>query len=224
MVKAILFDLDGTIVNTDPIHYQAWKEMLKSYGMEIDEKFYQTKVSGKTNQKILEDILPQLSQEEAEQFADDKEAMFRNLATDLQPLPGFRELIDWTEKHDVKRALVTNAPRLNAEYILKLLGIEDIFPTIVLAEEEIAGKPDPLPYKIGLKRLGVNAEAAIALEDSPSGIRSAVGAHIRTIGIASTHNPTILEDVGAFMVIDDFTDLKLWGLINSLDKLLMANG
>jgi beta-phosphoglucomutase-like phosphatase (HAD superfamily) len=61
---------------------------------------------------------------------------------------------------------VTNAPRLNAEFVLKVLGIEDIFPTIVLAEEEIAAKPDPLPYQIGLKRLGVNASEAIALEDS----------------------------------------------------------
>jgi beta-phosphoglucomutase len=224
LLKAILFDLDGTIVNTDPIHYQAWREMLKSHGMEINEKFYQTRISGKTNQKILEEIMPQLSLEAAEKFADDKEAMFRNLAINLQPLPGFRELIDWTEKHNIKRALVTNAPRLNAEFVLKVLGIEDIFPTIVLAEEEIAAKPDPLPYQIGLKRLGVNASEAIALEDSPSGILSAVGADIPTIGIASTHNPARLKDVGAFMVIPDFTDLKFWGMINSLGELLMVNG
>jgi beta-phosphoglucomutase-like phosphatase (HAD superfamily) len=65
--------------------------------------------------------------------------------------------------------------------------------------------------------LGITAEQAIALEDSPSGIRSAVGADIRTIGIASTHEPQVLQDIGAFMAIPDFTDLQLWTFLNSLD-------
>ncbi|WP_341525317.1 HAD-IA family hydrolase [Nostoc sp. UHCC 0302] len=216
MLVAILFDLDGTIVNTDPIHYRAWQEMLLNYSIEIDETFYKSRISGRLNPEIVKDILPQLSSAEGEIFADEKEALFRKLAPHLKPLNGFLELLAWTDAHHLNRALVTNAPRLNAEFMLKVLGIKEAFSTIVLADDCIAGKPDPAPYQVALNKLGISADQAIALEDSPSGIRAAVGAGIRTIGIASTHNPQVLLEVGAFMAIPDFTDLQLWTLLNSL--------
>ncbi|MDZ8027565.1 MAG: HAD-IA family hydrolase [Nostoc sp. DedQUE11] len=215
MLAAILFDLDGTIVNSDPIHYRAWKEMLLNFSIEIDETFYKSKISGRLNPEIVQDILPQLSLTEREKFADEKEALFRRLASNLQPLSGFSELLAWTDTHQLKRALVTNAPRLNAEYMLEVLGIKEAFHTIVLADDCIAGKPDPAPYQVALNKLEIQAEEAIALEDSPSGIRAAIGANIRTIGIASTHNPQLLREIGAFMAIPDFTDLQLWTLLNS---------
>jgi beta-phosphoglucomutase len=216
MLTAILFDLDGTIVNTDPTHYRAWQEMLLNYSIEIDETFYKSRISGRLNPEIVKDILPQLSVAEGEKFADEKEALFRKLAPHLKPLNGFLELLAWTDAHHLNRALVTNAPRLNAEFMLEVLEIKEAFPTIVLADDCIAGKPDPAPYQVALNKLGIQADQAIALEDSPSGIRAAVGAGIRTIGIASTHNPQVLLEVGAFMAISDFTDLQLWTLLNSL--------
>lgn len=216
MLTAILFDLDGTIVNTDPIHYQAWRQMLWKCNIEIDETFYKSRISGRLNPEIVKDILPELSSAAGREFADEKEALFRELASHLQPLNGFAELIAWTEVHQLKRALVTNAPRLNAEFMLEVLGITDSFHQIVLADDCVAGKPNPAPYQVALSKLGIPAEKAIALEDSPSGIRAAVGAGIRTIGIASTHDPDILLEVGSFMAIPDFTDLHLWTLLNSL--------
>ncbi|WP_413199053.1 HAD family hydrolase [Nostoc piscinale] len=218
MLAAVLFDLDGTIVNTDPIHYQAWQQMLADYNIEIDEKFYQSRISGRLNPEIVKDILPQLSPAEGQKFADDKEALFRELASNLQPLSGFAELLAWTETHQLKRALVTNAPRLNVEFVLEVLGIKEAFHTVILAEDCTAGKPDPAPYQAALNKLKINAEKAIALEDSPSGIRAAVAAGIPTIGIASTHDPQNLQTVGAFMAIPDFTDLQLWTFLNSLTE------
>lgn len=218
MLAAILFDLDGTIVNTDPLHYQAWREMLLSYGVEIDETFYKSRISGRLNPEIVKDILPQLSPSAGQKVAEEKEALFRQLALHLQPLSGFSELLAWTETHQLKRALVTNAPRLNTEFMLELLGIKAAFHTIVLADDCIAGKPDPAPYQVALKNLGITAENAIALEDSPSGIRSAVGAGIRTIGITSTQSPQVLQEIGAFMTIPDFTDLQMWTFLNSLSQ------
>ncbi len=214
MLSAILFDLDGTLVNTDPIHFLAWQEMLGRYGVDIDENFYKTQISGRLNPEILKDILPQLSPIEAEEFADEKEAMFRDMAPKLEAMPGLRELLAWTQMHKIKRALVTNAPRDNAKFLLRVLGLENTFELIVLAEDEAAAKPDPTPYRVAVERLGVSVGNAIALEDSPSGIRSAVGAGIRTIGIASTHDPNKLHELGAFMAIPDFTDPQLWIFLN----------
>ncbi len=153
MLAAILFDLDGTIANTDPIHYQAWREMLTDYGIDIDETFYKSRISGRTNPQIIEDLLPQLSSEEGARFADEKEERFRQKAREiLKPMNGFAELIAWTETHKLKRALVTNAPKLNVEFMLEVLDIQEVFDTVVLGEDCIAGKPDPAPYQVSLKR------------------------------------------------------------------------
>ncbi|MBF2062911.1 MAG: HAD family phosphatase [Calothrix sp. C42_A2020_038] len=218
MLTAILFDLDGTLVNTDPIHFLAWQKMLSRYDMDIDENFYQKKISGRLNPEILADILPQLSPQEVREFAEEKEAMFRDMAPSLQRLPGLTELLTWTDTHQVKRALVTNAPRQNAEFMLNVLGLNDAFEVVVIAEDEAAAKPDPTPYRVGVQRLGVSIENAVALEDSPSGIRSAVGAGLKTIGIASTHDPEKLREIGACMAIPDFTDLRLWTFLNQIEE------
>jgi beta-phosphoglucomutase-like phosphatase (HAD superfamily) len=99
MLSAILFDLDGTIVNTDPIHFLAWQKMLSRYGLNIDENFYKTRISGGLNPEILKDIMPQLSPIEANKFADEKEAMFRDMAFKLEPMPGLNELLAWTQTY-----------------------------------------------------------------------------------------------------------------------------
>ncbi len=215
MLAAILFDLDGTIVNTDPIHYQVWLDMLLEYNVEINEEIYKSNISGRLNPNIIQDLLPHLSVEERKQFAEEKEARFRNQASSLEPINGFAQLLDWSKKHHLKRALVTNAPRLNAYFMLEALQLKEAFDIIILAGEEKAAKPDPTPYKVALERLGVNPEEAIAIEDSASGIRSATTAGIRTFGMASTQTPEALEEFGAFMTISDFADSQLWNFLNS---------
>lgn len=215
MLTAILFDLDGTIVNTDPIHYQVWRGILLEYQIEINEKIYKSNFSGRLNPEIIQDVLPQLSAEENENLAEEKEARFRQQASLLKPIKGFTQLLAWSEKHHLKRALVTNAPKLNAYFMLEALQLKEAFDIIILAEEEAAAKPDPTPYKVALERLGVNAAQAIAIEDSPSGIFSAINAGIRTFGMASTQTPETLRELGVFMAISDFADSQLWTFLDS---------
>ncbi len=210
MLAAILFDLDGTLANTDPIHFTLWQKILKDYDIELDQAFYQENISGNTNAQVVAKILPQLSAQEGEQMGIDKEAMYRRQAKTLSPTPGLSKLIQLTDKIPLKRAVVTNAPRENAEHILEALQLTDTFPIIVVSDDAPPGKPDPAPYKLGLEKVGVTSENAIAFEDSTTGIRSAVAAGIYTIGVASTHNPELLLAAGASIVIQDFNDPHLW--------------
>lgn len=214
MLTALLFDLDGTVADTDPIHYSTWQEVMLSYGLEITPAFYQAKFSGRLNDQIIQDLLPELSPEAGEQLSQYKEAIFRErAATILQPLPGLLEVIDWADQQQLKRAAVTNAPRTNAEFMLQVLGLQARIPIVILGDELPKGKPDPLPYQTALDQLGVTASEAIAFEDSPSGVRSAVAAGILTVGIATTHNPEGLYELGATLVVSDFTDLRLRDLL-----------
>ncbi|MBE9168481.1 HAD-IA family hydrolase [Pleurocapsales cyanobacterium LEGE 06147] len=213
MLSAILFDLDGTLVNTDPLHFAIWQDLLTQFKLDIDRNFYQQHISGRTNAEILQDILPQLSFQEASQFALDKEIRFRELAQELQPMPGLERMLAWIETNNLKTAVVTNAPRDNAIHMLDVLQLSSVFPLVILAEDAPPGKPDPAPYQLALSRLNVESKEAIAFEDSASGIRAAVGAGIFTIGVASTHPPESLVEAGATMVIKDFTSDNLWQFI-----------
>ncbi|MER3434335.1 MAG: hydrolase [Leptolyngbya sp. ERB_1_1] len=213
VLAAILYDLDGTIADTDPVHFIAWQDCLREFDIKIDETIYKQRMSGRTNPPIIAEFLPQLSSAEAEALADRKEARFRELAEHLQPNAGLRSLIDWAKQHSLKQAVVTNAPRENAYFMLKVLKLDQVFDRLVLADDLGIGKPDPAPYTYALKEFGLNPDQAIAFEDSPSGVRSAVAAGIPTIGISSTQMPETLQGLGVKFAIADFTAPELWALL-----------
>lgn len=215
MLAAILYDLDGTIVNTDPLHYRVWQKLLQEYDIEIDEEFYKNRMSGRLNPQIVQDLMPELSKEAVQQFSALKEARFREVAGTLTPLPGLLNTIAWATDCGLKQAVVTNAPRQNAYHMLRVLNLQERFERVVISEDIGVAKPDPGPYQYILNQFGLTPEQALAFEDSPSGIRAAVGAGIPTVGIASTQDPTDLYHLGAMLVIPDFTDSQLWALLDS---------
>ena len=211
--RALLFDLDGTLAETDSLHLPTWVEALLPHGIEVDEAFYRENISGRANAEVVRDLLPGLSDEEGRSISDAKEESFRDLAGELEPLPGLLNFLREIEARGLQTGLVTNAPAENAGAVLLALELQDSFDTVVLSGEVEAVKPDPAPYAEALKRLGVAPEDALAFEDSVSGIASAVGAGIPTVGIASTQEPGKLREAGVFMVARDFTDPKLRALI-----------
>ncbi|MGB3403092.1 MAG: HAD family phosphatase [Microcoleaceae cyanobacterium] len=216
MLKAILFDLDGTLANTDPLHFKIWQELLKEQGIEINRESYQAKISGRQNPEIIQDLLPDFSQQDSVEFAEHKEQLFREQAKSLEPLAGFLELLEWIEKQQLQTAVVTNAPRKNADFMLDALNLTERFKTVILGEDMTAGKPDPAPYQYCLKQLNIQPSEAIVFEDSPSGIRSAIAAEIDTIGMATTHDPTELKELGVSLVIDNFCSSQMWEKIKSM--------
>ncbi|WP_337843943.1 HAD family phosphatase [Thermus sp.] len=204
MLKALLFDLDGTLADTDPLHLLAWREALKPFGLEVDPSFYRARISGRLNPEIVRDLLG-LTGEKAEALIAQKEARFRALAQGLSPTPGLPELLGKARAKGLLWGVVTNAPKENASHVLEALGLSP--PLLVLAEEVGRGKPDPLPYRVALARLGVRPEEALAFEDSPSGVRSAVGAGIPTYALLTGHPAEALLEAGAKGVLRDFREV-----------------
>jgi HAD superfamily hydrolase (TIGR01509 family) len=214
LYRALLFDLDGTLAETDSLHLPTWVDALRPYGIEIDEEFYRERISGRSNSKIVEDLLPNVSAEEGRALAEAKEASFRERADELELLPGLLDFVRGAKDRGLSLALVTNAPGENVEAMLLALELRELFDEVVLSDEVGRVKPDPAPYRGALDRLGVAPEEALAFEDSTSGIASSVGAGIPTVGIASTQAPETLEGAGAFMVAADFADPDLRGLLD----------
>ncbi|WP_414475816.1 HAD family hydrolase [Microvirga sp. M2] len=215
MLKALIFDMDGTLVHSDPVHLRAFAEVLSPEGVTIDEHVYRSTIIGRTNESIFATLLPHRSVEDHVAFADEKEAAFRRLALDLKPLDGLVELLDWADERGIGTALVTNAPRLNAEHMLDVLGITKRFPIQVTIDQVERGKPDPLPYLTALERLGVRADEAIAFEDSPSGMKAAKAAGLFSFGMLTGLTAQDMRDVGADVVIADFHASALWNVLHS---------
>ena len=213
MYRALLFDLDGTLAETDSLHLPTWVDVLEPYGVRVDEEFYRASISGRNTSKIVRDLLPELSDEENRSVGDAKEARFRERATELEPLPGLVDFIQRGRERGMSIVLVTNAPGENVQAILLALELRDFFDAVVLADEVEAVKPDPAPYTAALKKVGVAAEEALAFEDSVSGISSSVAAGIPTVGIVSSQKPETLLAAGAFVTAEDFTDPQLRALI-----------
>jgi len=214
LYRALLFDLDGTLAETDSLHLPTWVDVLRPYGIEVDEEFYKARISGRSNSKIVEDLLPDLSAEDGRDLAEAKEASFRERAGELEPLPGLLNFMEEAKDRGFSLALVTNAPEENVEAILLALDLGVFFDEVVLSDEVGPVKPDPAPYKAALEKLGIGPEEALAFEDSTSGIASAVGAGIPTVGMASTQAAETLEEAGAFVVAEDFADPKLRELLS----------
>jgi HAD superfamily hydrolase (TIGR01509 family) len=211
-LKAILFDLDGTLANTDPLHFQVFQQMLDERGVGLDAIAYGHKISGRTNQAILQDFFPHFSEADIQHFSHEKESRYRALAqTQIEPLPGLLALLDRLQKNQLKTAVVTNAPRLNAEFMLAALGLAETFEFVILGEDLPRAKPDPLPYETAIARFGIQPQEALVFEDSPAGIRAAIAAGIPTVGVASTHEPQALLALGVEFVVQDFMDERLWG-------------
>ncbi|KAK8926362.1 hypothetical protein KSP39_PZI018915 [Platanthera zijinensis] len=214
-LEAVLFDIDGTICDSDPIHYHAFREMFLEIGynngVPISEDFYVEVISGRHNDYLGKALFPDWSFEKSAKFLEDKEAIFRRLAKEkLKAVTGLHKLCKWVENHGLKRIAVTNAPRPNAELMISILGLADFFQLIVVGGECERAKPFPDPYLRALKELNASREHTFIFEDSVSGIEAGVAAGMAVVGVATRNPEQSLIDAGASLIIIDYEDTELW--------------
>lgn len=209
-LKALIFDLDGTLVDTDALHFQAYRDVLAQSDIAIDKTLYDSQMMGRPNPEIVKEFFPQFTGDDVTKLIEAKEQRFRELAKKLEPIAGLNELLAWAKRNSVEVALVTSAVRPSAYFMLEAINLEHTFATRVFAEDLEVGKPDPLPYRVALQKLKLEADEVIVFEDSSAGVRSAVDAGIWTVGMLTTQTEKALKKVGASVVIRDFSDKSLW--------------
>lgn len=208
-LAALIFDLDGTLVDSDPYHLRAFREMGARTGIDVDEEYFLQHISGRSNGEICAGLWPAASEDEHLRLSAEKETLFRSMLGDISPISGLRALLDWAKHRGLSMAVVSNAPKVNILAITEALGITDCFSALISGEDLGRGKPDPLPYLAALERLNVPASHAVAFEDASAGIRAAVAAEIPTVGIATTQTHEFLRDAGAILSVGDFSDARL---------------
>jgi len=211
-VKGFLMDIDGTMAETDPLHEIAIREMFRRAGASadvvVDHRFIRENISGVDNADIVEKFLPHLSPEDAEKWIVDKESYFREVAkTQIEPVQGLRELMRWIKRRGIAAAAVTNAPRPNALMILEGIGLAADFAPVVIGPECSNAKPHPEPYLAAMRKLGLQPEDCVAVEDSVTGAMAAVAAGVYTIGILTSQTAEAMGKIGVSHTIRDYRDL-----------------
>jgi HAD superfamily hydrolase (TIGR01509 family) len=215
MKTALLFDLDGTLVDSDAEHLMAFQRVFATRGIELERSEYAAYIMGASNELIARRYLSHLRPHEQTATLDAKEAAYRDALGELEPIPGALALLDFADRRGLKRAVVTNAPRANAEKVLAALGIAQRLPILVIGGELQRSKPDPLPYLTALERTGASADHSLAFEDSLSGVRAAAAAGLAVVGMTTTLDSRTLIEAGATFAASNFTDPRIFELIEA---------
>lgn len=215
MTATLLFDLDGTLVETDHLHWKAFQTIFTPLGVEVDWDTYRARIIGQANPAIAADFLPHVPVERHAALMEDKEETYRALVGEVEEASGLTALLDWADGNGIRCGVVTNAPRANADLLLKALRLEHRFAAVVVGIELAHAKPHPLPYLTGLSRLDGDAARSVAFEDSPSGASAAVAAGLGVAGLLTSVEAASLRDVGASVVARDFTDPALLAYVEA---------
>jgi len=204
-LKAVLFDLDGTIIDSEWFYYKGWKAVLADYGIALDSHAWLTEFAGKTEAQGF------LVLQERYGFKGDEETFFKRKKARIAKLyeeeevalmPGVNDLITYLHEAGVRMAVVTSSLRPITEYNLTKHGLIDYFETLVTRSEVTYPKPSPEPYELCLSRLGLGQTDCIVLEDSVTGATAAKAAGLTCFGVQSH------EEIRANLVVDRlFVDL-----------------
>jgi HAD superfamily hydrolase (TIGR01509 family) len=187
-VEAVVFDLDGLMLNTEDVFHLSGCEMLARRGLEMTEEIHRSMLGRRPNEafQAMKDLTG--IADSIDELKTETRTLFSEIAaTSLELMPGLTELLALIESLQLPRAVATSSPR---DYVLDLLGRFDLlkhFPLMLTAEDVRMGKPDPEIYLTAAEQLGVAPERMLVLEDSETGTRAAAAAGAITVSVPNRH-------------------------------------
>ncbi len=208
-VKAVIFDVDGVLVDTGRLHLEAWRALARELGLPPPDERWFRRTFGRRNEEILKTLLPHPpSQGELERLSRRKEALFRRLAKGkIEPLPGALALVRALKRRGFRLGIGTSTPPENLQMILEELGLRGAFDAWVTGADVERGKPDPEVFLKAAARLGVPPARCAVIEDAPAGVEAAKRAGMRAVAVTTTAEPEALQAKGADLVVDSLRAL-----------------
>ncbi len=209
MKKAVIFDMDGVVVNTEPIGYGANQKMYKALGITVPDDVYATFI-GNSDKNIIQKLkdLYKLEKSNEELLQDKYKYYFEAFdnATDLALLPGVKDLIIDLHTNGMKLLLASSASKRKIEKVFTRFGLHQYFDATISGEDFEFSKPDPAIFLEAVKKSGFTKDECVIIEDSTNGIKAAKAAGVYCIGYESEHSmgqDTSLADT----VITNFKEL-----------------
>jgi beta-phosphoglucomutase len=207
--KAALFDMDGVIVVNMQFHEQAFVEFCKKYDKKLTREFFMTNMSGSTNEQIMPRIFGDISAETVQAYAEEKEALYRELyAPHLKPAKGFMQFLDYLKTNNVRMAVASNAPMTNVRFVADALGLDKYMEVYLNGTMVENPKPAPDMFLKAADILGADPANSVIFEDSVGGLKAAKAANMRSVALLTTHSAE--EMAAANLLIHDFDSEKLY--------------
>jgi HAD superfamily hydrolase (TIGR01509 family) len=203
---ALIFDMDGVIVDSNPYHKTALHQFCSQHGYELTEQQLREKIYGRTNKEWLTNLFGDLSEQQWRAYADEKEALYRSLfKAEIKPVAGLPAFLARMKAAAVPMAIGTSAPRGNVDFTLGSTQLEAYFPVILDDSAITHSKPHPEIYLKAAAALGYANAQCIVIEDSLSGVTAGKNSGSKVIGITTTHTAEELHE--ADFIISDFQAL-----------------
>lgn len=207
VLKGVIFDMDGVVVNTVPLHFRAWKKMFSKYRKTFTFKDYKLKVDGIPRMDGAREILPDLSKKELEKAASKKQKYFMEFLK-KEGVKVYRDalhLIMNLEKNKIKRAVISSSK--NCLYILKKAKLNKFFDVIISGNDIARGKPYPDIFLLAAKRLRCKPSACVVIEDALLGITAAKRAKMCAVGVDRYRKPARLKQ--ADLIVHNLKEITL---------------
>lgn len=207
-ICAVIFDLDGVIVDNMKYHRLAWENFLRKYAPGIDINEF-SRNFGKRNEILLEMVFKRrLSLEEVKRYGEKKESLYRELyAESIETISGLLEFLKLLKEKKIKTAVASAAPPVNVDFVLDKTGIREFFNVVLDAEDVKKGKPDPEIYLKTAEMLACSPRSCLVFEDSIPGLQAAKNAGMKVTALTTTYPPSELRE--ADFIITDFTEVDL---------------
>jgi beta-phosphoglucomutase len=185
--KALLFDLDGTLIDSMPAHEQAWIIWNQRHGIAMDADGFFASTAGRTNDEILSVLLPGCSAAEYKAWADEKEALYRELAAQsLVLVQGARDYLVKARELGFSLAICTAATPENMALAFQIFGLDQMVDTVTSPSDGLRGKPHPDIFLEAAKRLKISPEHCVVFEDAPLGVEAARRAGMTAVALTTT--------------------------------------
>ena len=214
MKKGIIFDMDGTIVDSLPYHYNAWKIFFNENKVENFSEKLKNYKGGGTLDLMTAVYGDKYSRKELKIMADDKEIIFREIyKNNVVPIMGFMDMFKLIKSKKILVGIASNATRKNVKMILSELKIYEKFDSIICGDEVRKGKPDPEMFDETIDRFNLKKEECLIFEDSVEGVSAAVNSRVDVVGVTSSTSGEILIDKGCITTIDNYLnfDMSIYG-------------
>ncbi|MGC3947433.1 MAG: HAD family phosphatase [Chryseolinea sp.] len=194
MAYGFIFDMDGVLIDSNPTHTIALRQFCREHGFELTEQQLREKIYGRTNRDWLRNLFGDLPDETVRRYADEKEALFRKIYTDIKPLEGLLPFLKKMDQDAIPRAIATSAPRANVDFTIEHTGIGPFFQTILDDSFVTIGKPNPEIYLKSAAALGIDPRNCVVFEDSLSGVKAGKAAGCKVVGLMTTHTDEELSE------------------------------
>jgi len=183
--RGVLWDLDGTLVDSTDLHWIAWRDTMAEEGVPMTREMFEATFGWKNDPILRRWLGDGASEDRRARIARVKEERYRAAlrAGGLRPLPGAREWVERLSREGWKQAIASSAPLANIDAVLDVLDLGHDFEAIVSAEDVTIGKPDPQVFLLAAQRLGVHPSRAIVVEDAEAGVEGARRAGMTCIGV-----------------------------------------